>query len=297
VRTHQKRLTSLGGLFGLLMMLVSPAAANFIQPPKATVTCTGYTIALKACHLSKGTNYTIDYDIELTPSSGSPSEISHSVNFTAKKTTNGTSSCPNNTFSDTVSGSPSPPFPLAPGDYSLSGTATLEGLNTTEINFSPSSLTCDAPPVCSAGVSISGSMEGNLPVNPGDTIKAGFDFTVPGSHAADTVTFSNVSVTLPVQCPNGSTDTLTIPIPNQTITDPANDGGDWFPSGDQNSPLVYQGSITAPSNLCGGEQGHAPQGATFTASLAASTNDSVHVRFHYSDNTSGSWSGTNSYCQ
>jgi hypothetical protein len=138
-------------------------------------------------------------------------------------------------------------------------------------------------------------MEGNLPVNPGDTVKAGFDFTVPGSHPADTVTLSNVSVTLPVKCPNGTTDTLTIPIPNQTITVPANNSN-WFPSGDQNSPLVYQGSITAPAALCGGEQGHAPQGATFTASLAASTKDSVHVRFHYSDNPSGSWSGTQGFC-
>jgi chitodextrinase len=146
----------------------------------------------------------------------------------------------------------------------------------------------------SAVVTISGSMEGNLPVKPGDTVKAGFDFTGPGAHPADAVSFTNVSVTLPVQCPNGTTDTLTIPISNYTVTVPAGNS-DWFPSGDQNSPLVYQGSIVVPSNLCGGQQGHAPRGATFNASLAASTNDSVHVRFHYGDNTAGGWSGTNAY--
>lgn len=291
-RTH---LAVLGGVCGLFTMLVSPALANFINPPSATITCTGYSISLQACNLDADTTYTIDYTIDLTPSSGSPSQISHSVTFTAQQTTNGTSTCSDNTFSTTVSDSPSPPFPLAPGTYSLTGTAMLEGFNTEEITFSPSSVTCAAPPVCSADVSISGSMEGNLPVRPGDTVKAGFDFTVPGSHAADTVTFSNISVTLPVKCPNGTSETLTIPMPNQTITVPANNSN-WFPSGNQSSPLVYQGSITAPANLCGGATGHAPQGATFTANLTASTADSVHVRFHYSDNTAGSWSGTQGYC-
>ena len=35
-------------------------------------------------------------------------------------------------------------------------------------------------------VTISGSMEGNLPISPGDTVKAGIDFTMPGNHAAAT---------------------------------------------------------------------------------------------------------------
>jgi hypothetical protein len=148
---------------------------------------------------------------------------------------------------------------------------------------------------CDAGVTISGSMEGNLPIRSGDTLRAGFDFTVPGDHPADTVTFSNINVSLNVQCPDKTTVTLNIPMPNQTFTDPAHDGGDWFPSNNQNSPLVYQGSITVPS-ICGGATGHAPKGATFTANLIASTTSSVNVRFHYSDGTSGSWSGTQGFC-
>jgi hypothetical protein len=295
MHSARKLLTFFGAVLGLLTMLKSSALANFLQTPTATVTCSGYSISVQACQLTAGQNYTIDYSIVISPESGPPSELSNMINFTAGSTTNGTPGCPNNTFSDTISGGPTPPFPLPPGTYTFSGNAALDSFSSTGINFSPSSLTCPAP-VCTAGISISGSMEGNLPVSPGDTVKAGFDFTIPGSHAADTVSFSNVSVVLPVQCPDGTTDTLTIPIPNQSITVPVNNSN-WFPSGDQQSPLVYQGSIIAPANLCGGEEGHAPQGATFAANLSASTDNSVNVRFHYSDNTSGSWSGTNSYCQ
>jgi hypothetical protein len=65
------------------------------------------------------------------------------------------------------------------------------------------------------------------------------------------------------------------------------------PSGDQSSPLVYQGSVMVPSSLCGGQAGHAQAGATFTAQFhSTDTTDPLDVRFHYADNTAGSWSGT-----
>ena len=41
----------------------------------------------------------------------------------------------------------------------------------------------------------------------------------------------------------------------------------WYPSGDQHSPLVYQGSVTVP-DLCGGGQLRLDQGGTFTASVS-----------------------------
>jgi hypothetical protein len=138
---------------------------------------------------------------------------------------------------------------------------------------------------------ISGSMEGNLPINPGDTVKAGYDFTIPGSHPADTITAITGNVTLPVSCPDGSVQTLTITLPNQSYAVPQNDSS-WFPSGDQKSSLVYQGSVTAPVTLCGGLQGHAPKGATFTMKFGASASSKFNVRFHYSDNSAGGWSGT-----
>lgn len=41
----------------------------------------------------------------------------------------------------------------------------------------------------------------------------------------------------------------------------------WYPSGDQHSPLVYQGSITVP-DLCGGGQLRLNQGGTFSAAVS-----------------------------
>jgi hypothetical protein len=41
----------------------------------------------------------------------------------------------------------------------------------------------------------------------------------------------------------------------------------WYPSGDQSSPLVYQGSIAVP-DLCFGGQLRLNQGGTFTATVS-----------------------------
>lgn len=148
-------------------------------------------------------------------------------------------------------------------------------------------------------LTVSGSMEGNLPVSPGDTLLAGYDFTIPGGPpTTDTVTVGGGTVSITVNCPNGSTEPLTIALPTQSYTVPAGDGGDWFPSGDQSSSLVYQGSITVPSSSCGGVQGHAPQGATFSANFTATDTTRLNVRFHYEDlqakngQLGSSWSGT-----
>ena len=126
-------------------------------------------------------------------------------------------------------------------------------------------------------------MEGNLVVRPGDTIKAGYNFTIPGAHAADTVTFTNPNVTLSVNCPDGSTFPVTITMSNQSYFDPAGNSN-WFPSSDQNSPLTYQGSFTTPSTMCGGQTGHTLK-ASFASSLTDTSQDKINVRFHYSDNS------------
>ena len=44
-------------------------------------------------------------------------------------------------------------------------------------------------------------------------------------------------------------------------------GSQWYPSGDQSSPLVYQGSAAVP-DLCGGGSLDLAQGGTFTATLS-----------------------------
>ena len=133
-------------------------------------------------------------------------------------------------------------------------------------------------------------MEGNLPIPAGSTVQAGYDFTMPGSHPDAHVTFTNANVTVSVTCPDNSVHPLTIALPTQTYDDPINSSA-WLPSGDQSSSLVLQGS--AVSNACGTQTGYAPNGASFTAQVCSDDAvDKVNLRFHYRDNSAGSWSGT-----
>ena len=104
------------------------------------------------------------------------------------------------------------------------------------------------------------AMEGNLQVTPGTVIKAGYDFTLPGNHSPFTVSFSGGKVVFAVHCVSGATPsqpTFTISLPNQSysVID-----SNWYPSGNQSDPLVYQGSIAAP-NLCAGGKLRLDQGA------------------------------------
>ena len=137
------------------------------------------------------------------------------------------------------------------------------------------------------------AMEGDLKVAPGSTLKAGFDFTMPGSHPQATVQFIDAQVSFQAKCLSGSGGgTITVPIGDVSYTDPANSSA-WFPSGDQSSASVYQGSLSVP-NLCSGGQVSLQQGGTFTTGIASTdTSDKVNIRWHYSANGSaGSWSGT-----
>jgi hypothetical protein len=110
------------------------------------------------------------------------------------------------------------------------------------------------------------AMEGDLKVNPGNTIKAGYDFTLPGNNKTFHVTFTNPQVVFIVHCVNGSTPsqpTFTLSMGNASYTAP---DSQWYPSGNQQSPLVYQGSIAAP-NLCGGGMLRLDKGGTFSATV------------------------------
>ena len=110
------------------------------------------------------------------------------------------------------------------------------------------------------------AMDGNLQVAPGATLQAGYDFTLPGNTKSLTMTVSAAQVTFAVACASGagpSASTLTVTMPAQTyqITN-----SQWYPSGDQSSPLVYQGSAAVP-DLCGGGKISLAKGGTFTATL------------------------------
>ncbi len=114
-------------------------------------------------------------------------------------------------------------------------------------------------------LTISGSMEGNVPIKAGDTIKAGYDYSITGAHPLRNNVVFNAQTTLKVQCPNGSTVPLTISMtPNPSFyTDPAGSPA-WLATGVQTDPLSYQGQVTVPAGACAGATGHAPAGVTFT---------------------------------
>jgi len=111
------------------------------------------------------------------------------------------------------------------------------------------------------------AMEGDLKLSPGTTLQVGDDFTVPGNHASFSLTVNNPQVVFAVRCVSGATpsaSTFTVPMATQTY---ALTNDQWYPSGDQHSPLVYQGSIAVP-DLCAGGQLRLDQGGTFTASVS-----------------------------
>jgi hypothetical protein len=141
-------------------------------------------------------------------------------------------------------------------------------------------------PVANADiVVISGTMEGDITIDPGDTIQAGYDFMVPGNHAATTITVTG-SVVVKVLCPNNSTQNITINFPAASYAVTANNDN-WFPA-NQN---VYEASTVAPSTLCGGKPGQTPNGATYTGTFSSTANCiTANARFHYSDKSPGTWS-------
>lgn len=111
------------------------------------------------------------------------------------------------------------------------------------------------------------AMEGNLIVSPGDTVQAGYDFTLPGNNTALTLTVSNAQVVFDVACASGATPSqpsFTVTMADQSYSLA---GSQWYPSGGQSSPLVYQGSAAVP-DLCGGGSLDLAQGGTFTATLS-----------------------------
>jgi hypothetical protein len=120
--------------------------------------------------------------------------------------------------------------------------------------------------------------------------------------------YNGTNVQADVSCPDGSSYTLTVPMPDQTYSIPAGDNS-WYPSPNQKSPLVYQGSTTnsSPAACNGGVARNfyfsalgkqATRGAGNPAGPGfptTDTTDPLNVRFHCdagNKGAGGSWSPT-----
>ncbi len=131
-----------------------------------------------------------------------------------------------------------------------------------------------------------------LKVMPGDTVLAGYDFTIAGNSTAVTVKWSHPTAVFNFTCANGRSGSFTIAMPDYTVT--VSDSK-WYPTGDQHNALAYQGSIVAPDGCGDGTLMKMRSQGIFTADASSSpAGRKVNYRFHNSNNTSGSWSSTKS---
>ncbi len=138
------------------------------------------------------------------------------------------------------------------------------------------------------------AMEGRVNVLPGETLRAGYAFTVPGNHPAVTVTVTDATVDFVATCASGSGGgVIALPLPARSYADPVGDGSDWFPSADQSAATAYQSTVAVP-DLCHGTAISLARGGTFKGSLTSTdTTDPINIRWHYSANGSaGGWSAT-----
>jgi hypothetical protein len=138
------------------------------------------------------------------------------------------------------------------------------------------------------------AMNGDFRVAQGSTLYAGFDFSMPGSHAAADLFFNSTTVTFNATCASGTpgSTTIIVPIDDLEYTDAAHSTA-WYPSGDQKSPSTYQGSVTVPSFCDNGALVRLKQGGVFHTYVSSTdTTDKVNIRWHYANGGVGGWSAT-----
>jgi hypothetical protein len=106
-------------------------------------------------------------------------------------------------------------------------------------------------------------MEGDLKVTPGERVDVGYSFKAPQGP----ITVSNAKLVFVIRCVSGATpssSSWTVNLPTQTYNVTS---GDWQPSGNQKSPLVYQGGATMP-NFCSGGRVRLDKGGVFSATFS-----------------------------
>jgi hypothetical protein len=288
----RKHLAVLGAVVGILALFTTLAYANILSGASAVADCNGYTITVNATHLNANTTYTITSTIMLT-CGGSTMSVGGSVVFTT--THNG--SLTDTTDTETISGTW--PSTLTVNCTVSGGSATLTSSGSTvnfQINGSTSAtLSCStgggSPKSFAIGPS---SMEGDLHIAPGDWISSGYNFKFTSNTHAATMYSVTATVTVPVSCPDGSTQNVIIHlgqpgalngggVTTYTYNIAAGDTSNHA-TNDQNSIFAWEGAVQAPANLCGGAIGRNQTGAVFNASVTQTPHVGlVDWQFHYRD--------------
>jgi hypothetical protein len=119
-------------------------------------------------------------------------------------------------------------------------------------------------------VTLKQSMEGDLRVAGQQTINYGYAFALTGAAAHEApyyVSVTGAQIVFPeIQCGAGTpvTTSLVLPLPDQTYLAA---GPNWYPSSDQYSSLVYQGSAVVSSQLCPQSTVRLKNGGVFSATV------------------------------
>jgi len=137
------------------------------------------------------------------------------------------------------------------------------------------------------------SMEGAIKISAGDWVNGGYSFKFNSAHIATTFEITAfVTITGPCLSSTGvklgTTDVITVPLGTIDYAIPASSSAtDWLPTGDANNVLSWEGSIVAPSSLCGGggNKLDASKGAVYTATVSQNppSGSLVNFRFKYRD--------------
>jgi hypothetical protein len=122
-----------------------------------------------------------------------------------------------------------------------------------------------------------------LTVHAGDTVNVGYALSLPGKHAAATMTFSRAQVVIQASCDSGhgrhhgdhdgddhghaKSGPFIIDIPDANFPVAANSSA-WLPSSDPKSASTFQGSFVMP-DLCNGRAIDISGDSTFTAMVGS----------------------------
>eukprot|EP01038_Epipyxis_sp_PR26KG_P015755 gene15755-21334_t len=150
----------------------------------------------------------------------------------------------------------------------------------------------------SSYINIQSNVQGNFDIYPGDSMKCGYSFTMPGNkpgaRAPVPLGLSQLKVALQITCEDGTTSTYEIPMPiaSYQISD-----GATYPSNDVNADSTYQsGNVVIPA-ICGaGKKMNCANGAIFTGKLDGNSPQSpVNFQFHYGQQNGCQWTLPVSY--